>query len=53
LKKIRTNTRPSRCDLNQMLHGDTEEVTDRLKGLDLIECLKSYGWRFMALYRRQ
>ena len=28
-------------------------MTNRFKGLDLIECLKSYGQRFMALYRRQ
>ena len=24
-----------------------------LKGLDLIECLKNYGWRSVTLYRRQ
>ena len=29
------------------------EVTNRFKGLDLIECLKNYGQRFMTLYRRQ
>ena len=29
------------------------EVTNRFKGLDLIECLKNYGRRFVALYRRQ
>ena len=29
------------------------EVRNRLKGLDLIECLMNYGWRFMTLYRRQ
>ena len=29
------------------------EVTNIFKGLDLIECLKNYGWRFMTLYRRQ
>ena len=23
------------------------------KGLDLIKCLKNYGWRFVTLYRRQ
>ena len=28
------------------------EVTNRFKGLDLIECLKNYGQRFMTLYRR-
>ena len=25
------------------------EVTSRIKGLDLIEGLKNYGWRFMTL----
>ena len=29
------------------------EVTNRFKGLDLIECLIKYGWRFVTLYRRQ
>ena len=29
------------------------EVTNRFKGLDLIECLKNYGRRFVTLYRRQ
>ena len=29
------------------------EVVNRFKGLDLIECLKKYEWRFMPLYRRQ
>ena len=27
--------------------------SDRVKGLDLIECLKNYGRRFITLYRRQ
>ena len=30
----------------------TVEVRNRFKGLDLIECLKNYGWRFMTLYNR-
>ena len=30
----------------------TVEVTNRFKGLDLTECLKNYGWRFVTLYRR-
>ena len=25
------------------------EVTNRFKGLDLIECLKNYGWRFVTV----
>ena len=26
---------------------------NRFKGLDLIECLTNYGWRFVTLYSRQ
>ena len=29
------------------------EVRNRFKVLDLIECLKDYGQRFVTLYRRQ
>ena len=29
------------------------EVNNRFKGLDLIGCLKNYGWKFITLYRRQ
>ena len=53
LKKLGKNTRPFRCDLHQIPYEYTVEVTNRFKGLDLIECLKNYGWRFMTLYRRQ
>ena len=28
-------------------------MTNRFKGLDLIECLKNYGQKFVTLYRRQ
>ena len=40
-------------DLNQIPYDYTVEVRNRFNGLDLIECLKNYGWRFMTLYRRQ
>ena len=53
LKKVGKTTRPFRYDLNQILYDYTMEVTNRFKGLDLIECLKNYGRRFMTLYRRQ
>ena len=53
LKKVGKSTRSSRYDLNQNPYNYTVEVTNRFKGLDLIECLKNYGWRFMTLYRRQ
>ena len=29
------------------------EVTNRFKGLDLIECLKNCGQRFVTLYKRR
>ena len=53
LKKVGKTTRPFRYDLNQIPYDYTVEVRYRFKGLDLIECLKNYGWRFMTLYRRQ
>ena len=53
LKKVGKTTRPFRYDLNQIPYDYTVEVTNRFKGLDLIEYLKNYGWRFMTLYRRQ
>ena len=52
LKKVGKTTRPFRYDLNQIPYDYTVKVTNRFKGLDLIECLKSYGWRFVTLYRR-
>ena len=53
MKKVGKTTRPFRYDLYQMAYDYTVEVTKRFKGLELIECLKNYGWRFMTLYRRQ
>ena len=53
LKKERKTTRLLRYELNQIPHNYTVEVTNRFKGLDLIECLKNYGQRFLTLYRRQ
>ena len=52
-KKVGKTTRPFRYDLNQIPHDYAVEMTNRFKGLDLIECLKSYGQRFMILYKRQ
>ena len=40
-------------DLDQTPDSYTVEVTNRFKGLDLIECLKNYGQKFVTLYRRQ
>ena len=53
LKKAGKTTRPFRYDLNQIPSDYTEEVGNRFKGLDLIECLMNYGMRFVTLYRRQ
>ena len=53
LKKVEKTTRPFRYDLNQIHYDYTVEVTNRFKGLNLIESLKNYGWRFVTLYRRQ
>ena len=53
LKKVGKTTRPCRYDLNQIPYDYTVEVTNKFKGLDLIECLKNYGWRFIILYIRQ
>ena len=52
LKKVGKTTRPFRYDLNQIPYDYTVEVTNRFKGLDLIECLKKYGQRFVMLYRK-
>ena len=53
LKKVRKTTRPFRFDLNQIPYDYTGEVTNWFKGLDLIECMKNYGWRFVKPYTRQ
>ena len=53
LKKVEKTTRPFRYDLNQIPYDYTVEVENRFKGLDLIEYLMNYGWRFVTLYRRQ
>ena len=53
LKKTGTSTRSFRYDPNQIPYNYTVEVTNRFKGLYLIECLKNCGRRFVTLYRRQ
>ena len=52
-KKVGKTTRPFRCDPNQIPYDYTVEVTNRFKGLEQIESLKNFGWRFATLYRRQ
>ena len=41
LKKVGEITRPFKYDLNQIPYDYIVEVTNRFKGLDLIECLKN------------
>ena len=53
MKKVGKTTRPFRYDLNQIPNDYTVEVRNRFKGLDLIECLMNYGWRFVTLYRNR
>ena len=51
LKKVGKTTRSFRYDLNQnplQLYSGSDN-----KELDLIECLKNYGQRFVTVYRRQ
>ena len=53
LKKVGKTTRPFRYDLNQIPYDCAVEVRNRFKGLDLLECLMNYGWRYMTWYRGQ
>ena len=53
LTKVGKITRSFRYDLSQISYDYTVEVRNRFTGLDLIECLKNYGQRFMILYSRQ
>ena len=53
LKKVGETTRTFRYDLNQIPYDYTLKVTNRCKWLDLIECLKNYGQRFITWYSRQ
>ena len=48
LKKVGKITRQFRYNLNQIHYACAVEVTNRFKGLDLIECLKNYEWRFVT-----
>ena len=44
MKKVGKTTRPSRYDLNQILYNYTVEVTNRVKGLDLIDSVLEELW---------
>jgi len=44
LKKVGKTTRPFRYDLNQIPYDYTVEVTNRFKGLDLIDRVPEELW---------
>ena len=44
LKKVGTTTRPFRYDLNQIAYSYAVEVTNRYKGLDLIDRVPEELW---------
>ena len=45
LKKVGKTTTPLRCDLNQIPYDYIVEVTNRLKGLDLIDRVHEKQWQ--------
>ena len=54
LKKVGKTTRPVRYDLNQIPYDYTVEVTNRFKGLDLVDRVPKEPWMEVHnLYRRQ
>ena len=46
-------TKPLRYDLDQIPYDYTVEIMNRFKGIEMVEYLKNYGWKFGTLYRRQ
>ena len=44
MKKVRKTARPFRYDLNQIPYSYTVEVTNRFKGLDLIDRVPEELW---------
>ena len=53
MKKVGKTDRPFRYDLNKIPYDCIVEVRNRIKGLDLTECLMNYGMRLMTLHGRQ
>ena len=50
MKKVGKTTRQFRYDINQIPDDYIVEVRNIFNGLDLIDCLMNYGWRFVTLY---
>ena len=44
MKKVGKTTRPFRYDLNQISYDYTAEVTNRFKGLDLVDRVPEELW---------
>ena len=45
---------PFRYELNKITYDYSVKVTNRFKGLDLIDrVLENYGWWFITVYGRQ
>ena len=54
LKKVGKTTRPFRNDLNQIPYDYTVEVTNRFKGLDLVDRVPEELWKeVLTLYKRK
>ena len=53
LKKVGKITRPFRYDLNQIAYDYAVGVTNRFKGLDLIDRMPEVWMEVCELYRRQ
>ena len=54
LKKVHKTTRPFRYDLNKISYDHSVKVTNRFKGLYLVDRVPEELWkRFIILYRRQ
>ena len=53
MKKVGKTTRTLRYDLIQIPCDYTVEVTNRLKGLYLIDTVPEELWRFVTLYKKQ
>ena len=54
MKKVGKTTRLFRYDLNQLLYDYTVKVTNRFRGLDLIDTVPEELWtEVLTLYKRQ
>ena len=53
MKKVGKTTRPFRYDLNQIPYDYIVEVTNRFKGLDLVDKVPKELWTEACTYRRQ